>query len=352
MDTDIHNRYHAVAREILDQTSTPGASLALLVDGRPLFVSAVGSRDLDGTAPLEADARFYIYSVTKTLIAALVLQLVEQGQIVLDAPVQEYLPLLPLEIPVTLRQLLNHTGGLPDYGGLAAYFEAVKAHPAVPWTPVELLAETLSRGLAFTPGQGWGYSNIGYLVLRQVIETTLQASLRTALRERILTPLSLRRPLVAESLEDARQLTPGYSSMFAADHSCADIRALYHPGWVSHGVVISTALELAQVFEALFTGALIGPASRAAMLEAVRVPIVHPLFQQPAYGLGLMIDRGSRFGLVAGHSGEGPGYSAGALHFPDAHGRRITSVALANYDQDNTGLLLAYELAAAGIENG
>ena len=83
------------------------------------------------------------------------------------------------------------------------------------------------------------------------------------------------------------------------------------------------------------------------MLSAVSVPVKHSFFRQPAYGLGVMIDRRSRYGVMAGHGGGGPGYSAGALHIPDAHGRRITSIALANCDQGDTGLMLAYELAMA-----
>jgi D-alanyl-D-alanine carboxypeptidase len=119
---------------------------------------------------------------------------------------------------------------------------------------------------------------------------------------------------------------------------------------VSHGVVISTAPELARLIDALFTGRLLGAERRAAMLEPVLVPHQHPLFQQPAYGLGVMIDPQSRYGVIVGHGGGGPGYSAGALHLPDVHGHRITSIALANRDQDDLGLSLAFQLAMVAAD--
>ena len=346
MNCTLNDQLRDEANQVLIPSSAPGASIALLLDGSSFFVSAVGFRDLERNIPLESDARFYIYSVTKSLIAAVILQLVEQGYVSLDAPVQEYLPQLSLEIPVTVRQLLNHTGGIPDYGGLPSYFEAIKTNPMDPWTSEEFLSATLSQGLIFPPGQGWRYSNIGFLLLRKLIEAVFHSSLSTAFYNQIFGPLDLQHTFVAQTLDDAQQLTPGYSSFFERDDSFEDVRSVYHPEWVSHGVVIATALELAQLFDSIFSGRLLSSEeSLVAMLEPVEAQVEHPLFQEPAYGLGLMIDRGSRFGILAGHGGGGPGYSAGALTIPDACGRRITSVALANSDQDDLGLQIAHSMA-------
>ncbi len=124
-----------------------------------------------------------------------------------------------------------------------------------------------------------------------------------------------------------------------------DISRRYHPGWVSHGVVISTASELARIIDAIFDGRLVPPALLPEMLRPTRVPVEHPLFVEPSYGLGAMLDPGSPFGAVAGHGGGGPGYSAGALHFPNVGGRRVTTVALANSDRGDLGLSIAFGLA-------
>ena len=345
MNQTINEQLTEAVRQVLITSTTPGVSIALLVDGSPFVVSPVGYCDLEHKIPMRPAARFYIYSVTKSLIATVILQLTEQGYVSLDVPVQEYLPQLSLDIPVTIRQLLNHTSGIPDYGTLPAYFEAVKNNPADPWTSDEFLSETLSKGLVFPPGEGWHYSNVGFLLLRKLIEAIFHASLSTAFYNQLFGPLGFHDACVAHTLEDAQQLTPGYSSFFEKDDSLEDIRFIYHPEWVSHGVVIASALELSHLFDAIFDGRLISPESLAIMLEPVNVQVEHPFFQQPAYGLGLMIDEGSRFGILAGNGGGGPGYSAGALTILDASGRRITSIALANSDCGDIGLQVAFSTA-------
>lgn len=334
-----------VVEGLLRETGTPGVAVSLVVDGQSVLEAAFGSAGVEGMPVLDTDARFYIYSITKTLSAIATLQLAEQRRVDLDAPVQDHLPELSLPERVTVRQLLNHTGGIPDYGGMPEYHEAVRRDPGWPWSIEEFLERASVNRLAFTPGQGWGYSNIGYLIVRLLLERIHGGSLREVLAGAIFEPLGLRRTFVAEDLADTRTLTPGYSTLFAAGDALEDISSRYHPGWVSHGVVISTAPEIACIFEALFTGRLLSQPSLAAMLEPAEVPASHPLFRQPAYGLGLMIDAGSPYGVVAGHGGGGPGYSTGAIDLSDVSGRRVTSVALVNCDQGDLGLRIAFALA-------
>jgi len=322
----------------------PGAAVALVADGQPVLTAGVGHRDLGRHRPLDVGARFYAYSITKVFLAVALLRLVEQGRLALDDPIQAILPEVSLVEPVTVRQLLNHTGGLPDYGALPKYRRDVRSNPAMPWTPDEFLAHSLQRGARFLPGQGWAYSNIGFLLVRRAIARITQRSLHDTLVELVFRPAGLWQTLVAESLEDAQRLTPGYSTQLDGDEALRDVTRRYHPGWVSHGVAISTAADLARAIEALFGGQLLAPGSLAAMLEAVLVPAEHPPFVQPGYGLGLMVDLGSSYGRVAGHAGGGPGYSTAAFHFPDVAGRRLTSVALVNRDQPDLGPAIAFTL--------
>src|SRR5690606_19963020 len=93
-----------------------------------------------------------------------------------------------------------------------------------------------------------------------------------------------------------------------------------------------TAGETALMLEALVSGRLLRPASLAAMLAPVAVPGEFPPFVRPAYGLGLMLDPASPYGLAAGHAGGGPGYATAAFHLPNVAGRRVTAVALLNRD--------------------
>jgi D-alanyl-D-alanine carboxypeptidase len=333
--------------DVLRTGEAPGAAIALVADGQRVLTAGVGHRDLGRLRPLGAEARFYAYSITKVFLAVALLRLVEQGQFALDDPIQAILPEVPLVEPVTLRQLLNHTGGLPDYGALPEYRRAVRANPDRPWSADEFLARTLRGGALFPPGHGWAYSNIGFLLVRQAIARITQRSLRDTLVELVFRPAGLRQTVVAESLEDGQGLTPGYSTQLDADEAFRDVTRRYHPGWVAHGVAISTASDLARAVEALFGGRLLGPGSLAAMLEAAPVPGAHPPFIRPGYGLGLMVDLGSPYGRVAGHAGGGPGYSTAAFHFPDVLGQRLTSVALVNRDQPDLGTEIAFTLVRA-----
>ncbi|HET7037362.1 MAG TPA: serine hydrolase domain-containing protein [Thermomicrobiaceae bacterium] len=337
----------ALVEQELRAAGAPGAAVAVWRDGAPLWQAGVGTRDLEGRLPLAADAPFYIYSVTKPLLATQVLRLAGEGRVELDAPLGAYLPEIPLADGVSVRRLLNHTAGLPDYGRLPAYVAALRADPAHPWSDAEFLARTLPLPRPGAPGEAFAYSNLGYLLLRLLLERQSGQSLRRLLQEHVFAPLGLTRTFVAESLADAAGLTPGFGGALDPAGPLMDIAPRYHPGWVAHGLVVSTAPELARLGEALFTGRLLGREALAAMLAPLPVPVRHPLFVQPAYGLGLMLDPGSPHGLVAGHGGGGPGYSAGLLHVPNIDGRRVTAAALVNRDVDDLGLRLAWLLAQA-----
>ncbi len=136
---ELQQRLNEVVLQALLAADAPGAAVALILDGQPILKAGIGFRDLQHKAVLDPDALVYIYSVTKPLLATAMLLLVNQGRLELDTPVQTYLHDLPLLAPVTVRQLLNHTGGLPDYGGMRAYFDALRADPRHPWTSDEFL---------------------------------------------------------------------------------------------------------------------------------------------------------------------------------------------------------------------
>ena len=243
----------------------------------------------------------------------------------------------------TLRQLLSHTSGLPDYGGVPAYSEAVKANPSSPWSTAAFLDLTHTQGLLFAPGAGWAYSNIGYLLLKCILEKTTGLPIQKLLNKIIFSPLSLKKTFVPMTLDDVDALTPGYTAFFSRDE-LQDMSHVYHPAWVAHSVVISTAPELAKIIDALFSGRIL----ELSLVEQMSRPIhnlgKYPLFENLGYRMGLFVDT-SPHGKVKGHTGEGPGYSAAAFHFPRLAGSSTTIAALVNRDQHDYGLTLVYEMA-------
>lgn len=272
---------------------------------------------------------FLAYSITKTFTAALVLKLRDEGRLSLEDPLARWFPRISQAERITLRRLLNHSAGIPDYGGSRAYHESVRSSPSRPWSFDRFGAETFEKGLAFEPGQGWKYSNPGYMLLKRILEDVAGASYREIVSERIARPLELARTFVPESIEDLEALAPGTSCALAPDGSPHDVRQHYHPGWVSHGVVASTSSEIVRFFDLLFRGQFLSPDSLHQMKELVPVPMENAAgdsslrWRKPSYGLGLMGDPASPWGPIVGHNGGGPCYSASAFHAVDLGGASV-----------------------------
>ena len=300
----------AKLNELLTTAAARGAVSASVI------VRAGAEPQTSGPAALGDEPAFLAYSITKTFIAALVLRLCEEGRMRLEDPLARWFPGIARAEHITVRRLLNHTAGIPDYGGILSYHENVRSCPSTPWSFEQFAAETFDKGLWFEPGQGWAYSNPGYMLVRRIAEDVTGASFRDLISERIAGPLGLRRTFVPESVDDLASLAPGMSRALSADRVPHDTRQCYHPGWVSHGVVASTSSEIARFFDGLFRAELLSQNSLGQMTEWVAVPSVEPDRHRgrPCYGLGLMGDPESPWGLVAGHNGSGPGYGASAFH--------------------------------------
>lgn len=327
--------------QMLDEMDAPGATVAIHIDGKLFLLTGVGYRDTERTELLTVDGKFYTYSITKTLFALAVLRLVELRQLSLDDLVHSQLPDVALGNPVTLQQLLSHTAGLPDYGRTSAYVDAVRSSPSQPWSLATFLQLAQANTMRFVPDTGWAYSNIGYLLVRRILERTLNLPLRDILQQLVFEPLALQHTFVADTLEDAQRLTPGYSSFFSGSQM-QDISRFYHPGWVAHGVVVSTAPELAQIMEALFSGAILNHTLLEQMLLPAYKLGAHPLFALIGYSLGLFVDLASPYGTVGGHTGEGPGYSTSAFHFSNLGEHRVTLVTFVNQEQHDLGLRVLF----------
>ena len=315
--------------------------------------------DAAGIRAVEDDrARYLVYSLTKTVLALLTLEAVAEHRLGLDADAGPWAADVPDAGRLTIRQLLQHTSGLPDYGSVPEYHTAVRAHPSVPWTRAEFLDRSSARILLFEPGTGWRYSNIGYMIIRGALERIMGESFAEAVAHRVAAPLALTNTSAAVGLDDLRDLEPGWSrSLAPGDPPDArepiDVRGRYHPGWVAHGVLGSTSAEIALLFHKLLSGQLLDASLFGLLTATVRVGGNHPVFADPCYALGLRADPLAARGATFGHTGEGPGYSAAAYHAAGTRSAAPATVAvLCNAEcapvVESLALALLDEATAAG----
>ncbi len=257
----------------------------------------------------------------------LLLKLAEEGKINLDDRVARWVADAPQGERNTLRQLLNNTSGLPDYFASKNYDTAVRTHPQKPWSRDEYTKHTYQGKLLFEPGSGWMYSNLGYMFLKEVIEKVTGKSFSESLEENIFSPLRLRTCRVLSRASEWKDLVPTTSIHLSVDGKANEVRGLYHPGWVAHGVIAATASDVARFFYKVFCGDFINQKSLAEMKTLVRVPGEHPPAVTPSYGLGIMADPDSAHGKSYGHGGGGPGYALHAMYWEET---RTVAVALGN----------------------
>jgi CubicO group peptidase (beta-lactamase class C family) len=226
------------------------------------------------------------WSFGKTVLSIAALRLVERGSLSLHAPVEGR--------AYSLAQLLRHEAGLPDYGGLARYHEDVAAAKA-PWPVERLLAALDADRPRYAPGEGWAYSNLGYLKVAQLIEQASDLALGDALQTLVFQPAGLASARLATTPEDLIDVQMGDA-------------AGYHPGWVYHGLITGTVTDAARLLRGLLTRSLLRPETFALMVEGRALPEHRSaVYPDPAYGLGLMHWAHDPLDHPIGHSGAGPG---------------------------------------------
>jgi CubicO group peptidase (beta-lactamase class C family) len=237
--------------------------------------------------PEQPDVTVPWWSFTKTVLAAAALSLVRDGLIGLDEGVPEG--------PFTLRQLLRHEAGLADYSELADYHTAVARHET-PWSAAEMLQRLDATRLRYAPGDGWRYSNVGYLFIARLIARVTGLRLEEALTQRVFAPLGLSRIRLATTRTDLAYVNMGAAST-------------YDPGWVYHGLLVGPLVEAALCLDRLLDGHLL-PQSLLREMQTARTlggPIAGRPWVAPGYGLGLMQGMVESGLTLSGHTGVGPG---------------------------------------------
>ena len=339
----------------------PGLAVLVRKDGRTVLQETRGVRDLRSREPIGVRTGFRLASVTKQITAAAVMLLVREGRLRYDDTLTRALPGFPAYgAGVTIRHLLTHTSGLPDYEQL---MEDVEKEKGPIWSPehqitdseVLALLEEETQGV-FAPGTRWAYSNSGYVVLGLVAARAAGRPFGDVLRERIFAPLGMTRTLAYEKgKNEVPERAYGHTKEAAAfrqtDQSSTSAT-------LGDGGVYSCPEDLARWDEALRTNALLTRDEMAAALTPARLadgseprwPDGEPggdnLFpgRPVAYGFGWFTDPWQGHAR-AWHHGETMGFRSMVERFPADD---LTVIILANRgDLDLQSLAL--EIAAGAL---
>ena len=295
----------------------PGASLLVLKDGKPIVHRGYGLANLEDGDKTTPATNYRLASVSKQFTAAAILLLAEDGRLDLDDPVRRWLPSLPPETAaVTLRQLLDHTGGLVDYEDLIP-----------PGTTEQLNDNDVLRMLSatsqtyFAPGSAYRYSNTGYVLLGLVVERASGYSLPLYLKQQIFQPLGMDHALLYEKGgPEVADRAYGYSE---ANGQWTRTDQSVTSATRGDGGIYSSVEDLAKWDAALYDDRLLSDASRK-LAFSPHVKVTGEPYEA-SYGYGWRIT-----GDTLWHSGESIGFRNVIVRWPK---QRLTVILLSNRNE-------------------
>lgn len=330
---DIEGELKSALDTTLEENGGFGASVAVIIPDGQIWIGTSGNSH--GSIPITHNMLFDMGSIGKNLFSALILKLTEEGLLSLDDQIHEYLPDYPkIDGNITIRQCLQHTSGLYNW------VEHEDAPTRIPyndidferWWTVEEIIDELMEEPYFAPGEGWHYTQMGYILCTLIVEQILQTDVPTAIQNRLLDPLNIHGMLL--------DLTEPVSSNYTIAHNWVDTsgeetyedESSRSRNWInslSRILYYSTAEDLARWFHMLFNGEVLSSESLSEMLDFY---VREPTPDYPFHGYGLGTLRWYWEGLeLWGHGGSIPGYNSVALYSPDYN---TTITVMTNFDNE------------------
>ncbi|MFD7630318.1 serine hydrolase domain-containing protein [Streptomyces sp. NPDC059851] len=317
----------------------PGVFAEVRDSGRT-WRGASGVADVTTGRPVRADMKHRVGSIAKTFTAAAVMQQVEQGRIRLDAPIGDHLPhLVPGERgrKITVRMLLNHTSGIPDY--IVYAFPSLQGFPSLPdmssksldenrfreFRPAELIELGLTAPPTGEPGGPTGvYSNTNYIILGQLLERVTGMKAEAYITRNVIERAGLRHTEFPAGPRIRGPHSRMYESFFGLLDPPRDY-SVYTNSWVGPSAgLVSTMEDLNRFYAELLDGRIVSRSSLAQMQQTLPVRALDGSTVQ--YGLGLHEVDVPGCATFWGH--DGSAWGAGAMSLTRADGKRQMSVAI------------------------
>lgn len=344
--------------DFLAATGAPGATVAMLLPtngGEPVEVRiARGLSNVTQNQQADVDDHFRFGSITKTMTSAVILQLVDEGKVVLDEPVATYLGQgwakgymwngVDYGDKITIRQILNHTDGFAEFAFDPQFYLQSSARLETPYEPEEIVQWAVERGAQYEPGTDYLYNTVGHVVAGLVIEKVTGKTAEEVLRTRLFEPAKANDAYLAPTvfppadgvagyvqgaLKAGIDVLPGYAPYRSAasvgdfyDVTVAPQDVLRSAGWTGGGIE-AQADDIARIFRSLFTTAV-----KDDELEEFLTPS-----EFSNYGLGVTV--GEKAGKKTySHGGGVPGFRSEAVFVPDLDITLAVSANLITLDPD------------------
>lgn len=305
----------AAISDLLPQTTIPGAIVGVWQDGQPDYVQAFGVQNPDSGEAMTPDLFMRIGSNTKSFTTTAILQLVDQGLIGLDDPIEKYVSGVPNGDQITIRQLGIMRSGLFDYSAVTV--SQWPSDPQQQWTAEELLAIAFSHPVNFAPGAQFDYDNTNTVLLGVVVEKVSGQPIRDYIHEHILEPEGLTHTSFPVGAEYPAPHPPGYWR--TPEGEIVDT-STWNTSWGdAAGQMISTVDDLRHWAYVLATGKLLQPATQREREQFLPAPDEG---EGVVYGFGMSDNSGWR-----GHDGNVLGYVAYPFYLPS---QQMTLVVLLN----------------------
>ncbi len=301
----------------------PGCAVGVYQNGAVTFARGYGFANLTHDVPITPSTRFTVGSVSKQFTAASIALLVRAGRLSLDDDIRKYIPELPAyDAPVRVRHLVHHTSGLRDFWELVG-LAGMRYDDGYGVNDMLALAAR-QKGLNFTPGAEYRYSNTGYLALGVIVQRATGQSLRRFADSALFAPLGMRETFF---LDDHTEVVPGRAAAYSPAGRGWKVD-IWNNDLVGQGGIVTTLADL-QKWDENFYDARLGGRAFIEMLESTE-PFSGGGANDYAFGLTIQTYRGQR---LVQHTGSTGGYRAALFRFPAQH----TSIAmLCNASTANT----------------
>jgi D-alanyl-D-alanine carboxypeptidase len=307
------------AMQQLVEAGVPGCAMALYSEEEGWWVGAAGLAKIEDRTPMQVCHLQYLQSIAKTYMAVAVLRLYEQGKIDLDAPVTRYLPekysrYVSGAGRVTVRMLLNHTSGIPEYNFSPDYVAYLLQHPDHYFTGEDYLRYIEGKPLNFEPGSKYMYTNTNYVLLA-LLADAMAGDHAQLIRETIFEPLELTQTFYRDdpNYPNYRWLVNSYWDRYGNGivENASQMQRNNVAALIGDDGIVATPIEAVKFLKGLMEGKLLKPAT----LEEMKTWVNNGQ-GNPAYGLGLShtVINGQ---VGYGHSGGGIGAGCELRYFPE-----------------------------------